>query len=133
MDSGLFHDAMNMQRRFTRAQDRLDGSQQPAAEQKENPSTEVQGSSEKNMVYETENSYMIVLRVPWAQKEHVRVAYDLKRIEVKIETSTRKFHKMLNLPGYVIPHAGRATFTADILRIELPKYKNTLTVMSVEE
>ena len=130
-DDDLFKDAMKMKKHFNKARERLGETPTKTPRAPGVPVAKPE-SMKRKMLYETENSYIIVLRVSWAKKEDVKVAYDLKRIEIKIENSYRKFHKMLNLPGYAVPHAGKATFTADILRIELPKFKNTTTKLSIE-
>lgn len=131
MENNLFSDAMKLQRQFIQTADKL-------KEQKE-PSIVVAGEpspapiAEKRMVYETENTLVIVLRVPWAEAKDIAIAYDLKQVEIKIETQAKKYQKMVILPCYVVPHAGRATFSHEILRIELPKYRNTKTLMRIEE
>jgi HSP20 family molecular chaperone IbpA len=127
-EDDLFKDAMNMKKRFDKARENLKDRQEvPGA-----PKILTAKPHQKKIIYETENSLIIALRIPWAKKENVKVAYDLKRIEIKVENSSKKFHKMLKLPCYVIPGKGKATFTADILRIELLKYKETTTKMNIE-
>lgn len=131
MDNNLFNDAVKLQRQFINSAEKLkDDSKKSLLDVQE--STQLP-RPEKKMIYETENSLVIVLRIPWAEAKDVKIIYELKQVEIKIENQTKKYHKLLVLPCYVVPHAGRATFSHEILRVELPKYKNTKTLMPIEQ
>jgi HSP20 family protein len=74
-------------------------------------------------VVEGDKEIRVIAELPGVKKEDIDLTVEGKRLEISVETPTRKYRKELELPGSVEVEGSRSTFNNGILEVTFQKRK----------
>ncbi len=72
-------------------------------------------------VFEDPQSVAITMELPGVDKSDIDLKMTAERLDVGVDTETRKYHKSVRLPAKVDPSTTKATFTNGVLDVTVRK------------
>ncbi|MHA1615766.1 MAG: archaeal heat shock protein Hsp20 [Candidatus Njordarchaeales archaeon] len=74
-------------------------------------------------VYSEDDKIRVIIDLPGAKKESIKINASETDVEVKAEAGDRKYYKRIQLPEEVIPESAKARYNNGILEITFEKKK----------
>jgi len=72
-------------------------------------------------IIEGDDDVAVTVEIPGVEKEDIDLNVQNEAIEIKVNTSQRKYHKILDLPCDVIPKTTKATYKNGVLDIVIKR------------
>ena len=72
-------------------------------------------------IIDQDNEILVVIELPGVTKEDIQLRATEFTLEITAESSTRNYHKRLELPGKINPDIAKARYTNGILEIKMQK------------
>ena len=72
-------------------------------------------------IIEGDDDVAVTVEIPGVEKEDIDLNVEGDTIEIKVDSPTRKYHKILNLPCDVLPKTTKATYKNGILDIVIKR------------
>jgi len=72
-------------------------------------------------IIEGDNDVAVTVEIPGVEKNDIDLSVEKETLEIKVDTSDRKYHKTLELPCDVIPKTTKATYKNGILDVVIKR------------